>query len=444
MSATSLYTFEPAWAKKRARQSRQQIVPFALFFILICTPGFTNIASVNFSIALFPVVIFGYFRAARENFTKLLPGARRIATLILSVMLVLCFWELVASIGADVFLRVFRPLSGHASGLAIVVAILALSGTAKVANRTRRVCMGILTIALALTYFIGDRGYHDRFPGMFKHPNQLGPVAAMAALFMFGEVISNAGRKRVFPVFGLIAAVYAMMLSGSKTNLVVLTVLIFISVFLLAFQRSEMRQSLTELYRNLILALGFVVAGGVVLAATNERAFSVLSELMTTDSDVVEYRTVVARDELWRESIDEARLHPLTGVGAGQFMRNGKTEHSHNVFMDALRTTGIPGFALTIAFVLAVLWYVVGAYRAARLLARHPKSTRMQEANFRGPLVGSLMALVSYILSNQMSDSFGPSTIPFFYMFFAFSLTYFLPGDGAAAWAPSKHDSVGR
>jgi hypothetical protein len=40
--------------------------------------------------------------------------------------------------------------------------------------------------------------------------------------------------------------------------------------------------------------------------------------------------------------------------------------------------------------------------------------------------VGSLVAMLSYLLSNQMSDSFGPSTIPFFYTALAFSLALFV------------------
>lgn len=426
------YSPQIAWGERR--QPRRQVLPFLLFYVLICSPGFTNIASVNFSVALFPIVIYGYAGAAKRTFSRLLPGARKTATLLLALILVLCGWELVTAFGAELFVRAFRPLYGHASGLALVIAILALSGTPSDARRTRMLSMVILTIGLAATQFIGDRGYGDRMPGLFKHPNQLGPIAAMTALFMFCGMIAGQGRKRLWSALSMVIAIYAILLSGSKTALVILAAVIFVSIVLLALLRSDIRAAATEIYRNFVLALVLVVVAGVALSITNERAYAVLTELTTSEEENVgDYRTVVARNELWEESIDMVKLHPLAGVGAGQLMRDGKTEHSHNVFMDAMRTTGIPGLALTTAFILAVLWYVLCAYQAARSLSKR-QGSRMKEAGARGPLVGSLMSLVLYILTNQMSDSFGPSTIPFFYMFFAFSLTYFLPGEGLASW----------
>lgn len=435
------YSPQLTWAERRP--SRGQMLPFLLFYVLICSPGFTNIASVNFSVALFPFVIYGYASAAKRTFSSLLPGARKTATLLLALLLVLCGWELVTAFGAELFVRAFRPLYGHASGLALVIAILALSRSPDDARRTRMVCMVVLTIGLAATHFIGDRGYGDRMPGLFKHPNQLGPIAAMTALFMFCGAIAGQGRKRLWSALSMVIAVYAILLSGSKTALVILAAMVFVSIILLALLRSDIRAAATEIYRNFVLALALVVIAGVALSITNERAYSVLTELTTSEEENVgDYRTVVARNELWEESIDMVKLHPLAGVGAGQLMRDGKTEHSHNVFMDAMRTTGIPGLALTAAFVLGVLWYVFSGYRAAQYLSKDPRS-RMAVPGARGPLVGSLMSLVLYILTNQMSDSFGPSTIPFFYMFFAFSLTYFLPGGGLPTWGnPGEPERV--
>jgi hypothetical protein len=61
---------------------------------------------------------------------------------------------------------------------------------------------------------------------------------------------------------------------------------------------------------------------------------------------------------------------------------------------------------------------------AGRQLAAIPTSP-MSDTQSRGPFVGSLMAMLSYLLSNQMSDSFGPSTLPFFYLFLGLS-TFFV------------------
>ncbi|MDQ0838832.1 O-antigen ligase family protein [Sphingomonas faeni] len=405
--------------------STSQYIPFALFFLLICTPGVTNIASINFSIALFPFVLYGYSTTARDAFYSMLPGARNLGAIILSLTLLICGWSLITAIGVDSFVRVFRPIYGHASGIAIVLAIFALSRSSQSARRTQILCLVILTLSLSATYFLGQRGYGDRYPGFFKHPNQLGPVASMAGLFFVCQALSSPLRKVSLPLVGLLVAIYAIFLSGSKTNLVSFAVLFLISVPLMAFQRLDPRQALAELSRNISIALGAIIGGALILPLINARAFTVLDTIFAGDEEVNQYGSVLARKGLWQESWDMALAHPMTGVGAGQLMSDG-TEHAHNVFMDAVRTTGFPGLGLTITFILAVLWYFLGAYGAARQVGRDD-SSRLSEEGARGPFIGSLMALISYIVSNQMSDSFGPSTIPFFYMFLAFSMTYFLP-----------------
>lgn len=440
MNATNPH-FTPRLAPTRTRKKNiAQYVPFIVFFVLICTPGVTNVASVNFSVVLFPFVIYGYALAANNALNDLIPGARNLAIIIISLTLLICGWGFVTAIGADTFVRVFRPIYGHASGLAIIFAVFALSRSEGAARRTQLICLIILSMALATTYFIGHRGYGDRYPGFFKHPNQLGPVASMAALFFFCQILTTSARRIVFPLIGFLIAVYAILLSGSKTNLIGFAALCFVVVPLLAFQRLDARQAVTEVYRNMSIALGAIGMGIIILPLINARAYGVIDSIFLGDEEVNQYGSVVARTGLWQESWNMALAHPLTGVGAGQLMSDG-TEHSHNVFMDAMRTTGFPGLGITMAFIFVVLWYVFGAYGAARRLSRDPRS-RLSQDDARGPFIGSLMALISYLVSSQMSDSFGPSTIPFFYMFMAFSFTYFLPRSCSAAGRfPTVHQA---
>jgi len=376
---------------------------------------------------MFPIVLYGYSAAAREAYNSLMPGARQVLTFILGVILAICGWNFVTAFGAEEFIRVFRPIYGHASGLAIVIAILALSRSMDGAKKARVMCLIIMAVSLGSTVLIAPRSYNDRYPGFFKHPNQLGLIAAMATLYFFCEMMSARGRQRLWLALGLVLSAYAMLLSGSKTNLLIVAALCVCSVPLLAFQRLNIRAALNETYRNLIVAGGMLFIGGMALSLTSERAFNVLSTLLSGEQEVEQYHSINSRDHLWEESWQQGTAHPLTGVGSGQLMLDG-TEHSHNVLLDALRTTGFPGLGLTLLFIFAILFYALGAYKAARALQRQSGS-RQFVSEVRGSLVGSLLALMSYILANQMSDSFGPTTIPFFYMYLGFSLTFFLPAE---------------
>lgn len=401
-----------------------QYLPFALFYILVCSVGITSLAEISLSVALFPLVIYGYASGAYGTALRMLPGARRLMLAILAIVLTMCAWDFVTAFGADSFVRVFRPLYGHATGLAIVLSVLALSRTEAASRRTRAMCLVILALSLATTYFVGPRGYSDRFPGLFKHPNQLGLISAMAALIFFNMAITSPFRKGLLYGAGLLASGWALLLSGSKTSLVVFAGLSLLSVPLLAFLHSDKRKAGLELYRNMGFALAALVAGAAILPFVSERAYTVLDSFVTGNQDVENYRTVTARSLLWEESWKMAETYPLTGVGAGQLMSDG-TEHSHNVFMDAMRTTGFPGLGLTILFFIAVVFYIFSAYRAGQVLNSDP-SSQLSDPTVRGVFVGSLVAMLSYLLSNQMSDSFGPSTIPFFYTALAFSLALFV------------------
>lgn len=400
--------------------------PFLLFYALLCAPADLSVGPVSLSLILFPVVMYGYANAAKIALSEMLPGARKLALIILGTAVIFCGWGLVTAVGSKEFLRTFRPLYGHASGLAVVIGILALSRTGEDARRIRLYCMALLFAALAATYVIGVRLYFDRYPGTFKHPNQLGIVALMATSYFISLALSTVGKARIAYMVGTAVAIFAIMLSGSKTNLLLFAVIAPIAVVLTSVLRKDSRQSALEAIRNLGLIFLVFVGGLSTLAVVNERAYSVLTQVVAGgEEDVENYHSVTDRNELWRESWEKFQEYPLTGVGAGQPLDEG-AEHSHNVFIDSLRTTGAPGLALMTFFILSSLWYSVATVRAAKRLVNVPGS-RMASEDFRGPLVGSVLAMVSYVMANQMSDSFGPSTIPFFYMFFAFSLTYFLP-----------------
>lgn len=411
-------------------------LPFIFFYILLCDPADLSIGPVSLSLALFPIVLYGYSNSAKAAFSEMLPGARKIALIILGTAVVFCGWGLVTAIGAPEFLRTFRPLYGHASGLAMIFGILALSRTNHGAQRTRLYCIVILSIALAGTYLIGVRGYSDRYPGTFKHPNQLGIVALMVTSYCLSLALSTVGKLRIGYIVGTAIALLAIMLSGSKTNLLLLTIIAPVAVVLTAMLRKDSRKSTIEAARNIFIIFLVFVSGLSILAVVNERAYLVLTDVVGGEEDVESYHSVTDRNELWRESWQKFQQYPLTGVGAGQPLDEG-AEHSHNVFMDTIRTTGAPGFGLITFFIGCSLWYVLAAVRSARRLTSIQNS-RMATDDFRGPLTGSLLAMVSYVVANQMSDSFGPSTIPFFYMFFGFSLTYFLPDrhSGASTVCP--------
>ena len=399
-----------------------ETAPYYLYFLLLCMPGLARIGDISLSIVIFPAIIFGYGRAALRFLRNVLPGARSILVGLLGLVSAYAVWSLVSAFGVPSFLRVFRPLFGHASGIGIVLSVFALSRTRQSGEQTRNLTMTLFCALLGASLFAGSGSYGDRIPGFFKHPNQLGVVTGMASIYFICCVLARGFRSMPFNV-GALICIAGLFLSGSKTNLVVVGGLAAVSVMILALLDRNPRRAILAALRD-YMAVGALAALAIpILSIVNVRASSVLSSLFSGDEEVSEYGTVVARQDLWTQSWESFKESPVFGVGAGQRFPDG-TEHSHNIFLDALRTTGFPGFFIILIFILIVVFYIVSSLVAGRTLSRFPESP-LSDPQSRGPFVGCMMAMMGYLLSNQMSDSFGPSTLPFFYLFLGLS-TYFI------------------
>ena len=395
---------------------------FYLYFLLICIPGIARVGDIGLSILIFPAIILGYGKSSLDFLHRVLPGARNLLFALLLIIGVYSIWSLITAFGVSSFLRVFRPLYGHASGIGLVLAVFALSRTRQSAEQTRNATMTLFCVVMGASLFAGVGHYGDRLPGFFKHPNQLGVVAAMASTYYICCMIAR-GFRSMPANAGAFICTAALFLSGSKTNLLAVGGIAAVSVLVIALQNRNPKVAILAAVRDYAAVIILVTIAIPVLAIVNVRASSVLGDIFGGDEDVTEYGTVVARQGLWSMSWDSFTNSPVFGVGAGQRLENG-VEHSHNIFMDSLRTIGFPGFALIAAFILIVIFYILSSISVGRALQNDPRSP-LADPDSRGPFVGSLMAMTSYLISNQMSDSFGPSTLPFFYLFLGFS-AYFL------------------
>ena len=83
--------------------------------------------------------------------------------------------------------------------------------------------------------------------------------------------------------------------------------------------------------------------------------------------------------------------------------------HSHNVVIDHLRMLGVPGGIGITVFIAATLTMLLIAVREAFMFGR-------AQTVDRGLMIGFALGSVAYIAANMLSDSFGPSTSPIFWI----------------------------
>lgn len=195
--------------------------------------------------------------------------------------------------------------------------------------------------------------------GMFQNPNDLAlnmvavlPLAALLALraeSRFGRVVAGAG------AFLMIGATIA---SHSRSGFLGLAAMVLILIWQMGRRRP-----------GFIAAA--VVAVVIVLPFTPASYWERVASITNDDLDASGSRE--ARRTLLRESWAAFTAHPLTGVGAGQFVNYnppGRAEtwmETHNVVLQVASELGAPGLAILLFLVARAL---LAGRQARRLLPR--------------------------------------------------------------------------
>jgi len=333
--------------------------------------------------------------------------------IILSICFVI-FWAYLGVYRIDQPLRAGRLFLSLGQGIILVILI-----TRSLSNRALRFSLMLCVAMLVINGLLSLIGYlggdlqsltylqRDRSSGLFKNPNQYGMITAMAMPFAVALLFQKG--KTLLAVVILSSAIVGLLTAASKTNLLIALLMVFATMAYGQYSTGRVGTMLVSL--PVLLAL--VGWGGMpVLERFNPRAASIIqSKLIERDAG---NSTLDQRMELWNYSVNVIKSSPLFGEGVGQriVVANQDLSHSHNVFLDIGRTVGIPGMAGTIIFILAIIWL---AFRTLSRLIAIPVviSDRMRG---RAIVIGSGFAALSYILSNQMSDSLGPSTSIFFWL----------------------------
>ncbi|RRH97727.1 O-antigen ligase domain-containing protein [Mesorhizobium tamadayense] len=391
-----------------------------LLIVSIWFPGATRIAgtdgSLSFLLALFCalVSVVAYAETAR----RLHRAEAALATAVLATSGCIIVLSLLSMLYADNPIRTMRAVFAQVFGFAIIPAVAALStrpGGSVAIDRIlgAMIAMSVVTSCL-VTIGLGDARFVDRAEGYFKHANQLG-IALSAVLPLIAAKLVASRRHRVLLLGCLAAVLVGLMKSGSKTNFVLGVAGLGMFFGLYSIYLVRRKQSPLTVILGTISAPILFEASLMTLQFLNPRAYRLLSLQLSGG----EAHSVVSRQRLWSISIDLGLSHPFMGVGAGQPVGN-IAPHSHNLFIDYFRTLGVPGAALVIAVVVLVLAYVVSA--VLRTLVDNGRGERATEVNVM--VLGTSVSVWNYIVANQMSDSFGPSTAAFFWLPLALLIFY--------------------
>jgi hypothetical protein len=176
---------------------------------------------------------------------------------------------------------------------------------------------------------------------------------------------------------------------------------------------------------------------GGVLHWVSQRYHETVSGAVVTGNDSSRlFSFDTGRQPIWREGIEQARVHPWTGTGAGTFRfthllyrkSGGIVVHAHSEWINALSETGIIGLALFAAAMIALLSCVLRRMRRLRDIPQ-------------GALVAAFQAAcVAFVVHLSWDWTWDMAAVTLAFLVMAGTVSGYLAGvrkdDPAAAVAP--------
>lgn len=414
---SDLYKFreqEPAFEAR----TRGLYLLFVTYLVSLWFPGVLTLGETGISLNILLIMLFSYWALVIGTYPKLvLRGANQRFLMVLTFTVIgLIILSTLSFFHAQNPFRVGRPMFTYIQFLFILTGVLLTVTETREKQILNIMVFTMLAVATltAMAHFLPSLGSllfqgRDRTSAFFKNPNQFG-----IALSSFGPIVVAyalaAPQRRWLYAIGVGTVILALIASGSKTNLLVFSVSCSGVLLVTAFTEHNKIKGMMMIMRNIgiLIALAYPVVWA--LATFNPRAARILFRFVSGEGEAV---TVYQRQVLWAEGIQTGLDSLFLGQGAGQLTLQPLTSriytHSHNVFVDHFRTLGLPGALLLTILVIAVVVFVF------RMMILTNKSQSMSKFK-KATIAGFSFGIFAFLMSNQLSDSLGPSTTPLFWV----------------------------
>jgi O-antigen ligase/polysaccharide polymerase Wzy-like membrane protein len=222
--------------------------------------------------------------------------------------------------------------------------------------------------------------------GLFENPNDLAFIVALTFPLCFAFMLTAKGwLRKAFWAVGLVLMVYTVMITYSRGGLIAMAV--GAAVTLWEFGVKGRRYHLILL--TALAGIFLIVAGSPANYADRVKS------IFDPDSDPT--GSSQARRDLFYQSVDITKQHPLLGVGPGNFQVISGTWHAtHDSYTQLSAEGGIPALLL---FVLILMWAFSNVRLVQKIVPRESElgllasALRASLASF---VVGALFSSVPY------------------------------------------------
>ena len=200
-----------------------------------------------------------------------------------------------------------------------------------------------------------------RFGGTAPHPNVEAATLAVSCLLLCWQCWRARGAARVGGLLALFIAGSFLVLTGSRTAIISLSVALGFSVALVLFR--DYKRALPAVLACLCLMVGLYSLFSVLSSNAPELPSR---GALQAQRDEGSGNTLNGRVDLWKSLLVYVSKRPLRGYGYGSFWTPRRIEdvsgdqgwtiqQSHSAYLDELLALGIPGAALYVALLLSCL-----------------------------------------------------------------------------------------
>lgn len=284
------------------------------------------------------------------------------------------------------------------------------------------VTIGMLLAAAAATYQYNWLGILR--PGVHYNPLPFSEVAMSGFAVLLGASAVQRGRQKFIYIVGMLAALYCVLLSGSRGSLLAIFPMGCVLLLWLGW-RGQLSLVMTP--RRVLAVVMIVIAAAAVAWNSSifvQRVGLVSAELEDYFENRVTQNNVGIRLEMWRGALLAATEYPFLGVGvhsresfiqekvdAGELMPTVlNLHHAHSEYFEGLQTNGLLGLAIVIGLFGVPLW----------LFLRY---LRQVEGIAEGMALGGAMVVMGYSTYSLTEVPLHNSlTVMFYAMYLAVSL----------------------
>lgn len=239
------------------------------------------------------------------------------------------------------------------------------------------------------TLFIHGDDHPGAWKGVYGYKNLLGAIMIMSSFTFFLLPNSNKKLHKIYKWTGLTLGIILMLLSTSKTSLVV-SALLFTTLYFYRYFRFAGKT--TVIFLDLFI---LIVSAAVTLVLSN------WTELLI---GIGRDPTLTGRTPMWGIALTRLMDRPLLGFGRGAFWAPGSPyaleagkavavgfvpPHGHNGFIDLALDVGLIGISLF------AISFVVAYFRALKLAYATLAPERMW-----------YLAFLMFFFMNNMTESF--------------------------------------